>query len=199
MLIVFGNWGECVMSSNIIVLGDKTSHGGTVISASVNSATHGKGWARVGDMVSCPRCRGVFPISQGDNSLLDDGKAVAYDGCKVACGAVLLSTQCVTSTDPSSVAAPSAPLASGDFGPIGSNLAASYHDEPLDDIGQRFRGRFQVVDAISGQPVTDQSVRVRSTSGQYLTGSTDADGFTQWVERTAREALAFDLTEKGVT
>lgn len=187
------------MSSNIIVLGDKTSHGGTVISASMSSATHGKGWARVGDMVSCPRCRGVFPIIQGDSSLLDDGKAVAYNGNKVACGAVLISSQSVTTTDPSAGAAPGASLEASSAGYIGSNLVANYHDEPLDDIGERFKGRFQVIDSFSGQPVADQAIRVRSTSGQYLTGATDAEGFTQWVERESNEALAFDLVGKGAT
>lgn len=71
----------------LIVIGDKTSHGGTVITCSSISTTNGKGWARVGDMVSCPRCKGVFPIAQGDNGLRTEGRAVAYDGCKTACGA----------------------------------------------------------------------------------------------------------------
>ena len=32
----------------------------------------------MGDMVSCPLCKGIFPISEGDASLIDDGKPVAY-------------------------------------------------------------------------------------------------------------------------
>ena len=75
--------------------------------------------------------------------------------------------------------------------------SAGYQDEPLDEIAQRFRGRFQALDLTSGEPVTGQSVRVRSTGGQYLTGSTDAEDFTQWVERDASEALAFDLADSG--
>lgn len=191
------------MSQPLIVLGDKTSHGGTVISCAPTTDTMGKGWARVGDMVACPRCKGVFPISQGDNSLIDDGRAVAYHGCKVACGASLISSQMHTTTDPSGGAALGAAsgasadtLAKG-LGAIGSGLAAGYQDEPLDETGERFRGRFQVLDLSTGEPVTGQAVRVRSTGGQYLTGSTDAEGFTQWVERDASEALAFDLTEPG--
>ncbi|MDR6394265.1 PAAR domain-containing protein [Herbaspirillum seropedicae] len=185
------------MPRNIIVLGDKTSHGGAVISASMTSTTHGKGWARVGDMVSCPRCRGVFPIVEGDATLLDEGKAVTHDGCKVACGAILICSQLVTSTDPFVVTASSDLGLSTSAGTIGSNLLASYHDEPLDNVGERFRGRFQVIDSISGKPIADQAVRVRSSSGQYLTGTTDAEGFTQWVERSASEALAFDLFGEG--
>jgi PAAR motif len=154
-------------------------------------------------MVACSRCKGIFPISQGDNSLIVDGRAVAYHGCKVACGATLVSSQIQSITEPSSGAAPGATgseaantLARG-TGVIGAGMVASYADEALDEMGQRFRGRFQVLHRSTGQPVAGQSVRVRSTGGQYLTGSTDAEGFTRWVERDAGEALAFDLTERG--
>ena len=185
------------MSQPLIVLGDKTSHGGTVITASPFSDTHGKGWARMGDMVSCPLCKGIFPISEGDASLIDDGKPVAYHGCKVACGAMLISSQMFTTTVPSSGAAPGAGEQAGEhgFGSIGSGLIAGYQDEPLDDT-ERFRGRFQVLDQQTGEPVSALDARVRSTGGQYLTDTTDAEGFTQWVERDAAEALAFDLTQK---
>jgi len=46
-----------------------------------------------------------------------------------------------------------------------------------------------------GDSISNQAVRVRSTEGRYLTGTTDADGYTQWVERDASEALAFDLVQ----
>jgi len=189
------------MRQPIIVLGDKTSHGGTVISCSPFTDIQGKGWARVGDMVACPRCKGVFPINLGDDSLIEEGKPVAYHGCSVACGASLIASQQDTVTDPSSGAAPGAAGGETDdtpaksFGAIGSGLIAGYQDEPLDDIGERFQGRFQVLDSTSGEPVSGQAVRVRTTGGQYFAGSTDAEGFTEWVERDASEALAFDLVE----
>ena len=194
---------EPMLSTPIIVLGDKTSHGGTVITCSPFSDTHGKGWARVGDMVACPRCKGVFPIAQGDASFTDDGHAVAYHGCKVACGAILISSQMFTFTTPSGGAAPStASSATSEalmqgFGIIDAGLASRYQDEATDEDANRYRGRFQLVDATTGEPVRNQAVRVRSTGGQYITGSTDEDGYTQWVERDARESLAFDLVEDG--
>lgn len=185
------------MSQPIIVLGDRTSHDGRVITASPFSDTHGKGWARVGDMVSCPRCKGIFPISQGDTSLFDDGKPVAYHGCKVACGATLISSQNFTITTPSGGSAPGIKeetFAKG-FGSIGSNLVAGYQDETLGNA-QRFRGRFQVLDQSTGEPVPGVEARVRSMDGRYVTGTTDGEGFTQWVEREAMEALAFDLIQQ---
>ncbi|WP_426340756.1 PAAR domain-containing protein [Pseudoduganella sp. S-14] len=194
------------MTQPIIVFGDKTTHGGTVIGSSMVSDTHGKGWARVGDMVSCPRCKGVFPITQGDQSLIDEGKAVAYHGCKTACGATLISGQVVTTTSPSAGAAPKADVAvttssvPRGFGLIGPTLLGAYQDEAITDSDNpKFRGRFQVVDATTGEPIRNQAVRLRSTSGQYVTGSTDADGYTQWVERDVQESLAFDLIQDSAT
>lgn len=185
------------MAQPLIVLGDKTSHGGTVITASPFSDTHGKGWARIGDMVSCPQCGGVFPISQGDTSLIDDGKPVAYHGCKVACGATLLSSQNFTITTPSSGAAAGAEaqVFPENFGSVGSDLIATYQDEAMDN-SQYFRGRFQVLDQSTGEPVSGVEARIRSTDGQYITGTTDSEGFTKWVERNATETLAFDLIQK---
>lgn len=191
------------MSNPIIVMGEKTSHGGTVITCSPFSDTNGKGWARMGDMVACPKCKGVFPIAQGDASLIDEGQAVAYHGCKTACGATLISSQMQTLTTPSAGAAPgtsasSAPAAlMHGFGIIDAGLASRYQDEPADEGVERYRGRFQLVDAVTGEPLPNQAVRVRSTGGQYLTGTTDAHGYTKWVEREASEALAFDLMQDG--
>lgn len=192
------------MGFGIITIGDKTNHGGTVIGSAQTTDTHGKRFARMGDMVACPRCKGVFPISQGDASFTDDGQPVAYHGCKVACGATLIASQSLTTTEPSGGAAPAvaadaatdSQMAQG-FGDIGGGLMARYQDEALDAAGQRLRGRFQVMSLSTGEPVAVQGARLRSTGGQYITGGTDAEGYTQWVERDASEALAFDITEPG--
>jgi uncharacterized protein (DUF2345 family) len=83
------------------------------------------------------------------------------------------------------------------FGVVTTGLASRYQDEPVTGSQERFRGRFQLVDATTGDPVNNQAVRVRSTDGQYITGTTDAEGYTAWVYRSAREALAFDLIQDG--
>ncbi len=172
-----------------------------VLAGSPFSDCDGKPIARLGDMCSCPKCKGVFPIAQGDQSNIIDGAPVAYHGCKTACGASLISSQIRTLTEPSSGAAPGSRDGGADgqaadgFGSVGAGMAAAYHDEPHQSDSERFQGRFQLVRIDTGEPIAGKAVRVRSTSGQYLTGSTDAEGFTQWVEREASEALAFDLVE----
>jgi uncharacterized Zn-binding protein involved in type VI secretion len=85
----------------LIVLGDKTTHGGTVITADMTSTTHGKAMARVGDMTVCPKCKGTFPIIEATSIVSDTGGrgyARHLDG--TACGAKLLASQSLTtSTD----------------------------------------------------------------------------------------------------
>jgi uncharacterized Zn-binding protein involved in type VI secretion len=85
------------MSKNLIVLGDKTSHGGTVIEASVETSVGNVRVARVGDLVSCPQQgHGTCPIVTGDPTTLIDGKPAARDGDQTACGAKLVSSQGLT-------------------------------------------------------------------------------------------------------
>ncbi len=77
----------------VIRLNDPTSHGGKVLAASPHSQVMGLGVARQGDPCSCPK-RGHTNcvIAEGDPKVLIDGVPVAFEGHKVSCGAVLIST-----------------------------------------------------------------------------------------------------------
>ena len=80
------------MSGPFIRLGDKTSHGGTVLEASQHSDSGGIGIARVGDKASCPQ-HGTVTIASGDTTMIVDGKAAARHGDKTSCGATLIAGQ----------------------------------------------------------------------------------------------------------
>lgn len=85
------------MSKKFIVLGDSTSHGGVVIEASGSSASGDVRIARVGDKVTCPhKGHGTCAIVTGDPKVIVDGKPVARDGDKTACGAILIASQGAT-------------------------------------------------------------------------------------------------------
>lgn len=89
------------MAQPFITMGDRTDHGGTVISADFTTSIHGKYLARVGDWVICPRrgCRGTFAIVSGGNDMIAMGQAVARHGDKTACGATLISSQVLATWD----------------------------------------------------------------------------------------------------
>jgi uncharacterized Zn-binding protein involved in type VI secretion len=80
------------MSGPLIRLGDKLSHGGSVIEASPHSDIDGVGIARLGDKASCS-IHGSVTIVSGDATLIIDGKPAARDGDKTSCGAVLIAGQ----------------------------------------------------------------------------------------------------------
>ena len=82
----------------IVRLGDPTSHGGKVISASSTHVLGGIGIARVGDRVACPLPgHGVNPIVEGTPSFLIGERMVALHGHRSACGCTLISTlSCAT-------------------------------------------------------------------------------------------------------
>jgi uncharacterized Zn-binding protein involved in type VI secretion len=76
----------------VIRIGDKTTHGGKVLSASATFKVYGKAVAVEGDKVSCPQCKGIFPIQPRKGDRTHNGKLVAYDGDLIACGAKLISS-----------------------------------------------------------------------------------------------------------
>ncbi len=76
----------------VIRLGDKTSHGGEVTSASDTLKAMGKGVALEGDMTHCPKCKGQFTIQPSGSTRRHHGKQVAYHGDVTACGASLIAS-----------------------------------------------------------------------------------------------------------
>lgn len=81
------------MRIGIIRLGDKTTHGGTVVSASATMRFHGVPVARLGDSVTCPQHH-LTVISEGHPTFTDNGVPVAFDGHRCACGCRLISSLC---------------------------------------------------------------------------------------------------------
>ena len=77
---------------DIIRLGDATTHGGVVLEAFANTDLNGKPIAGFGHKVSCPLCKGIFPIAEGSTIYSVEGIAVALDGMKTACGASLIAS-----------------------------------------------------------------------------------------------------------
>jgi len=80
--------------SQAVRLGDSSSHGGTVITASSRVRVGGVLVARAGDLHSCPvPGHGITAITTGAARCKVEGSPVARDGDVVGCGAVLLASQ----------------------------------------------------------------------------------------------------------
>lgn len=80
------------MARNVVRLGDTSSHGGTVISASTNVKANKIGVARDGDLHSCPiPNHGITSISAALSKSKANGRKIAVVGDSVGCGATLTS------------------------------------------------------------------------------------------------------------
>ena len=71
----------------VIVIGDRSTHGGVVTSGNAILEVSGKAVACVGDTVDCP-LHGETRIIQGfPRAVIGEDQYLAYDGCLTSCGA----------------------------------------------------------------------------------------------------------------
>ncbi|WP_338770393.1 PAAR domain-containing protein [Massilia sp. METH4] len=76
----------------VIRIGDKTDHGGLVLTATSTTIAMGKSAALEGDMTICPKCKGSFAIKPDGKGAKHKGKSYAYDGDMTECGAKLITS-----------------------------------------------------------------------------------------------------------
>ncbi|WP_144108119.1 PAAR domain-containing protein [Paraburkholderia sp. BCC1886] len=162
--------------------GDTTSHGGRVLACSPANTVDGKALALLGDKVSCPECGGVYPIvSVKQLGMTFEGRPVASEGDKTACGATLIATQSTAKASPTA----------GLGGSVRGGKAAVSREKDVEQDGPH-RGRFQVLDDTTGQPIPNHSYTITSSTGQTVQGTTDANGYTSWLESHESSSLTFD-------
>ncbi|TET01726.1 PAAR domain-containing protein [Burkholderia cepacia] len=168
------------MSSAFIREGDSTDHGGRVIACTSTNIVYGKPLALEGDMVSCPKCGGVYPIvGVRVRSMTFGGRAVATEGDKTACGATLIASQGTATVEPTS----------GAGGSIGAGKSVLAQTVAQDDGA--YRGRFKLVDDNSREAIANHPYTVTSSDGQTIEGMTDADGHTDWLNSHQAASLSF--------
>ncbi|WP_176016520.1 PAAR domain-containing protein [Burkholderia sp. BCC0398] len=163
--------------------GDTTSHGGRVIASDMTNTVDGKALALLGDMVSCPRCGGLYPIVNIKTGLnmTFHGRPVVSEGDVTACGATLIASQSSATASPTS----------GAGAPVGGGKSVvPQNDGPN-------RGRFQVVDDNTRRPIANHPYTVTSTDGQTIHGTTDANGHTDWLD--TQQAASLSFSQPGTT
>lgn len=102
------------MGRTVIVVGDRTSSGGTVLTGSPFTDINGMAIARIGDKAFCPKHNGPFPIITGDTTFLVDGQPLACEGDYIACGCQLVAVkQSTVTVESGGSAAPSARSTAG--------------------------------------------------------------------------------------
>ena len=163
--------------------GDTTSHGGTVLEGFPLYTVEGRPVAGMGHKVSCPKCRGIFPIAQGNPAHTLNGTPLAYEGMKTACGASLIASQTsATHSSPTGSIARIAPQQIPD-NPLGNQTE--------DKVVQFIIRHHETREPLEGVPYT-----IKLSTGATETGHSNAEGLTQKlvVKKTVQAELIVHAT-----
>ncbi|MCS6520706.1 hypothetical protein [Burkholderia thailandensis] len=79
---------------------------------------------------------------------------------------------------------------SGAGGPVGAGKSVVAQTVAQDDGA--YRGRFQLVDDQSREPLANHPYTVTSADGQTIRGTTDASGHTDWLSSHQASSLTFE-------
>lgn len=171
-----------------ILLGDPTSSGGRIISASGFMVVDGKPLACVGDKATChlEGHGGTVTIVEGSSSDIMVGRMIAYDGCALSCGCRAMATTTRYMLEPNRGG-------TGSTGP--SNIVAVSQSLPDASSDLVFDEQIQLIDKSSGQPLSDVEYKIIADSGQTFTGKTGSDGKTMRIRTDGIDQLRVFLVE----
>jgi uncharacterized Zn-binding protein involved in type VI secretion len=170
-----------------IVIGDKTSHGGTVVGGAAAATTLNKAIARVGDKVTCPKC-GNNTIATGDSTMIVMGQPVARHGDKTACGATLISSQGVTLSEHSSDGGSGA-AANAFFANTGNSSSSINQNQDL----QSYDRYFQIKNNQTGEALANMGYRLTLPDGTTVEGTTDMLGFTDRIASNSEQPVKIEV------
>lgn len=170
--------------------GDRTTHGGVVLTGDPTFFIHGQEVARVGDEVSCPRCKRVSRIVAGVPTAFSDAPLAVHD-CITDCGAKLIASQSTDCYDDGSPAAVAADTLASMPDLRDTEEAAFAGPAPgLADADELRSVRFQAVDDDTGKPIAGRPYILTAEDGAQFGGRTDAQGYTQPIDATSPERVA---------
>ncbi|WP_343742319.1 PAAR domain-containing protein [Herbaspirillum huttiense] len=160
-----------------IVVGDRTSHGGVVLTGDQTWLVDGAAVARMGDLVSCPRCQRTVSIaSSKDPAFTSFGAPAAFDGDRTDCGAILYSRHNAH-----------AGLSDG----AGAPEAADDVQDHVAPAIRKYQRHFILRDAATSEPLANTAYTLKTEEGQVIQGVTDAQGRTDvvWTEAPSHVEL----------
>ncbi len=164
----------------------RTTHGGTVLTGDPTFICRGREVARVGDAVSCPRCKRIGKIVTGAPTMFD-GPPVARHDDITDCGAKLIASQFTNTYTDASVGSASATLASK---PEAYQADAAASEPAQVDGDELFAVRFQAINPDTGSPSPKCVYILTREDGSQHGGIADGDGFTEVIEAAQPERVA---------
>ncbi|WP_309328747.1 PAAR domain-containing protein [Silvimonas sp.] len=159
------------MSGLLAGMGDRTTSGGEVISATSTYMDSGKVMCRSGDQAYCPACKGTFPVSGTAIHWAENGVPMVQNGDRVLCRCKYNRVIAHSTSFYNDPASPTNQVVSPH-----AALSASFADPAT------YNDRFQLLDDHTGQPLAGTEYAVRRETGEIEHGVTDSQGYTHLVD-----------------
>lgn len=181
------------MAGEIIRLGDRTSHDGTVLEGSQTDICMGKPIAYIGHKVHCPKCKGDYPIIEGVPTTTFFGKGVALAGMKTSCGAVLIASQFTDTVEWGGGGSSNAPKAGTNSSGLLTEKASSSFATVATPFSRGHLSQSRISDSGNNDSLYDEQFllkdgdevvladmpyTVKLPSGELIHGISDAEGRT---------------------
>ena len=156
------------MAKGFAIHNAPTDHGGIIPSTQDRTSQMGNRFVRAGDGHFCPKCKCWSEVIKSHDHVIMDGKAVAYAGDKLTCGATIQPQQSHVVGD-----------SQGSNYSGGAN-SSSYLAQGL----TLYSGQYQLVNNSNNQPYSNVKYIVTYADGRTVEGVTDSNGMTEKLEST---------------
>lgn len=180
------------MAVGFAVHNSMTNHGGMIPATQMRSSQMGNLFLVVGDGHFCPKCKCWSTIIKSHDHVIFDGKAVAYTGDQLTCGAKILPKQ-------SHVVGES--QGANYISSSQSNSAIPLQNQFVADKQQIHKIQFQVLDDSSQEPIPELLYEIHNKDNGILLiqGYTDKNGMTALYESEyspeSIELITIDLSK----
>ena len=156
------------MAKGFAIHNAPTDHGGLIPATQFRDSQMGNAFVRAGDGHFCPKCKCWSTVIKSHDHVIIDGKAVAFVGDKLTCGATIQPQQ-------SHVV--------GDGGGSNYNSGANSSSYLAKSL-TLYSGQYQLVNNSNNQPYSNVKYIVTYADGRIVEGVTDSNGMTEKLEST---------------
>ena len=151
------------MAKGFAIHNAPTDHGGLIPATQFRDSQMGNAFVRAGDGHFCPKCKCWSTVIKSHDHVIIDGKAVAFVGDKLTCGATIQPQQSHVVGD-----------AGGSTGGSNSSLSTSLLASTSQAI---FEDKFKLI-AQSGEALKNINYQVTRSDGSIEIGTTNKNCFT---------------------
>ena len=166
------------MAKGFAIHNAPTDHGGFIPATQSRDSQMGNNFVRAGDGHFCPKCKVWSTIIKSHDHVIIDGKAVAYVGDQLTCGARIQPQQTHVVGDSGS--------------PYSSTNKSDNINNFIPVSKNKYGQRFLLQDELTGEPLSNVCYEIEK-NGEVIHGTSDEDGYTKVISSDSAEEIQIHI------